>query len=355
MNISEMLLSEKEEDRLYAVERIKQDGLTEFADDLIDILKKDTSEMARESAMETLKTFTSPDVSKKIAKLFEEDDPFLRNAAVTILAAHWEAPLASLSTYMKSENKHIRKLALDSLHATGNPLVVDLIATALKDEDINNVISAVEYIADLEGYRYADSIADILKKAEDPFLLATCLEALAKIGNKYASQVVHDRFPDPAQLPDFLLFSYLRFIAHVGDEGRLPDLLKIVDMKGAVVYKECIDVIHSILDRCGDDLSALSKKTIENILFELLSLNIPPMNKYECLVMLGSLRGKRAIEMLHRSLKDQNPFVRMGAIEGIGKIGSKESIPILEELAAIEKNEDVKAVIQDVLNMLGKK
>ncbi|MEN3187810.1 MAG: HEAT repeat domain-containing protein [Atribacterota bacterium] len=299
-----------------------------------------------------LKKLQDCTIPEKIAVLFRSPDLFLRNAAVDILASQWQAPLEILARSLKSEDKHVRKLALDALYALNNPIVTDIIASALDDDDVNNLIAAVEYIADRQGYRYADRIADVLARAQDPFLVSACLEALGKIGNQYTKSVVQELFPDPASLPEYLIPSYLRFLAGCGSGEYLSLVLDIAFRWGKVFYKEILDVIRGIIQRT-DTLSEGDQKAMGSCLRILLDSDIPSANKYEVLFLLVQGDRDNCLQDVRMFLESEDPLLRLAALEVIGEYRLQECIPEVQALLEKEVDEDVKQCALDALRKLG--
>lgn len=339
-------------DVLRQLDEISQRNLTECTDHLIEVLKCEERDIVREAIVETLKRLDDESIPDKIVELFESDEAFLRNSAVTILSHRWQMPLESLSKSLRNENKHVRKLALDALHSLGNPIAMDIIALALDDEDINNVIAAVEYIGDLEGYKYAEKIVKIMSESEDPFLTATCLEALGKVGNKYLADVVQRMFPDPLKLEDFILAPYLKFVAAFGNTSHINMILEVGRSKLKLFCKEIVDAIQNIVQREASNLLPESKQRLHDFLDWALDQDVPSNNKYEMVLLIANIGAGKVSDLVKRRLLSADPLVRLGAIEVVGQLKMREFAKDLEILLKAESNEDVRYVIEDVLNQL---
>jgi len=337
---------------LSCLDRIVAQNAIQYVDALVTILQEDHRDIIREAVVNTLKQLRDPAMPEKIATLFCSQDLFLRNAAVSILASQWEAPLEVLARSLKSQDKNVRKLALDALYALNNPIATDIIATSLEDSDVNNVIAAIEYIAEREGYRYAEQIAEILTRAQDPFLIATCLEALGKVGDRYTAQVVEKLFPDPTALPEYLLPSYLRFVAGRGDRKYLPAILKIATQQGRVLYKEILDTLQAFIQKSGDSLTTEDKKALGSILRVMLKSEIPSPNKYEILFLLAQVDQEETLKNVRTFLHSENPLLRLASLEIIGEYEIQECLPEVQKLLETEEDEDVKQCALDVLEKL---
>jgi hypothetical protein len=325
---------------------------TEYTDTLIAILQEDRRDIVREAIIGTLKNLRDPSMPEKVVALFCSPDLALRNAAVTILASQWQAPLDALTQSLKSPNKHIRKLALDALYALGNPILVDIIASVLEDEDVNNVIAAVEYIAGLGGRKYAGQILEVLQKARDPFLIATCLEALGKLGDPRAAKAMQELFPDPAELPEFLLPPYLRFVAGCGSREDLARVCHLAARWGQVFYKEVLDALSALLARNGA-LDPSEQEMVGDCLRGLLKTPIPSPNKYEILLLLAQVDQEGVVCEARMFLQSNDPLLRIAALEVIAEAGIIGCLGDVERLLATETDEDVRQCAQDTLERLG--
>lgn len=344
-----LLTAEDELSRLEGIEKAQKEPKEAFVDALIDLLQHDPSQIVRESALETLKHYPTPLLVPKLIPLLESDDIFVRNAAVTVLSAHFETPLKELARLVSHPNKHVRKLALDALFQTRNPLAVDIIARGLQDPDVNNVIAAVEYLGKMDGFRFADAINDVLERAEDPFLICTCLEALARIGNRNSIAVVQRKFSDPQSINCFVLFSYLRFLSEKGDLGFLPQIEAIFESQGAVVGKELIDVLKGLVSRHRKDFSQQDTEKVKTLLGRLLASALPSSNRYELLVLLAEVGGEEMEELLLAHLSHPDFFAKLGAIEGLAKLKTPRGLEKLREFAEREESKELREIAMEVL------
>ena len=342
------------EEKLNYVYKIGDEGLVNEAEGLIDMLQEERETIVKEAIADVLKKVRSKRFIEKIGKLFYSDDLYLRNVATEILAAYEEDAIPYLSKILdKEENEHVRKLALDTLYMIQEPYVIDVIAKALNDPAKNNLTSAIEYIGNLGGTKYASKIADILKGTDDPFLIVTCLSALSEIGNEETAKVVKEKFPNPLELDDFIFPAYVRAIIKQTTIDNLYFVLELVKEKGEIFYKEIIDMVEGIVS-VKEDMSSEDRKKIYNALVELLEYQIPSMNKYEILNLMGDLGYKEAGEYIYKLLDSEDPFIKMGAIEALGKLSIKDKkvIDKLRDILEHEENEDVKAVAEEILENL---
>lgn len=347
-----LLASEDESSRLRGIAEARKEPKEVFVEVLVDLLQRDPSQIVRESALEALKHCPTSHLVPKLVPLLESDDVFVRNAVVTILSAHFETPLKELARLVNHPNKHVRKLALDTLFQTGNPIAVDIVARGLRDPDINNVIAAVEYLGKMDGFRFADEINDILEKAEDPFLICTCLETLARIGNRNSIAVVQRKFKESQEVDCLFLFPYLRFLSEKGDLSFLPQVEALFERHGATAGRELIDVLKGLVARHGKDFSEKDLQRVKALIKKLLISDLPSSNHYELLVLLAEVGGEDAEPLLLGYLSHPNFFVKLGAIEGLAKLGTPRSLEKLREFAEHERNRELREIAAEILKSI---
>ncbi|MCD6546589.1 MAG: HEAT repeat domain-containing protein [Thermotogae bacterium] len=341
------------EEKLNLIYEIRESRQKDRVFELIEMLKNESEDIVKESLVEALKILKNEDAIEKLMEFFYSEDLYLKNAAVTILAEYGELSIPYLMKKLDDENEHVRKLAIDTIHMIRNPITVDILAKGLEDKSINNLISVIEYIADLEGYHYSNKIAEILEESRDPFLTITCLEALSEIGDEYSLEVVKKKFPDPSKIDDFTLPAYMRFLASHATVEFLPFVIEVLNEKSEIFYKELIDILERFVNM-KNELSDSDVEKVYSALLKLLNTSIPSMNKYEVFGLIVELRGESAKDLILEMLDSNDFFIKMGALEAVGKLfkGNREIIEKLKNFLKREVNEELKMVARDILEIL---
>ena len=338
-------------------EILKMIDKTDVAEDpssvdfLIDLLQHGEP-LFREMAIDKLKKAKIPDVPSKIAKLFKSPNACVRNSATVIMAGLWDLSRDELTKLLQDEDREVRKLALDSLHyVTNDPSVVDMIAKVLDDSDINNQITAIEYIGELGGIKYKDKIEKIFLSSENEFLSTVCLRVLAEIGDKQSVEKIAKIFRDFDQIGDIILLSYMRLIARFPEVVDFDLLMRIARQKWKIALKEIIDVLSSILN-ISIKIDEDQRNNVSSFLRQLLVYDIPSTNKYEILILLSKLEQQKITKEIINYLYHPDQMVQIAAVEIIEHLHLKDYEDDLRKISSTTQNEDLKTVIDFVLGQL---
>ena len=169
------LSSEDEKTRAFAAEDIACDGIMEGIGPLLARLEIEPSRYVREVIVSSLKMMSGPDLVTQVIPCLRSDDAFVRNSIIDILALQGEESLDALRGPLQDTDKDTRKFVLDVLVQIGSSAAATLIADAMADPDINNVITAVEYLGRLEDERWIKGINNLFARSDNVFLRCTCL------------------------------------------------------------------------------------------------------------------------------------------------------------------------------------
>ncbi|WP_169746194.1 HEAT repeat domain-containing protein [Kosmotoga pacifica] len=335
-------------EKLRALKLIREEGLYDLAETMVEMLKRENDEMIIETIVDTLKEFNVPEVSQKVVTLFDEKELYLKDLAVLILTHHYKAAIPVLREKLKSNDKHQRKLALDALILMNKPELVDTIAVALEDDEVNNVIAAVEAIGALEGEKYASKILDILRNTEDSFLKMTCLEVLTKIGNEIIFKEVNILFPEPSTLPEFLLVPYLKLATKFPYRDYLAVLLELMKEKGQELHREVMELAESYI-KTNKELTGKEKKSLCAALWQLHDSNIPPMSKYEILRLVGTVKCDYFEDRLISLLQSEDLFEQIGAIEALVALKTQRAIKAIEDAISKASSPEFREIAREAI------
>lgn len=345
------LQSEDERDRAFAVEDIVFEGVSGGLDLLIEHIQQEKSIFVREVIVNNISQIQDPALVQKLLPLLRSDDAFIRNAIIDIVSTRRDEVAAYLEPLMEDADKDVRKFALDILYQLKTEEVAPYMVCFLNDSDINIIITAVEYLGNLGTTEQTPAINSVLEKAENLLLRCTCLEALAKIGDKQSRQIVSRMFPNPDAVKGLELFSYLKYMAKQGDVDKLPFILSLMTSKGKLLTKEIINTLQGILERTTR--GQLSEEMLAEIL-GFIGSDINPINKYELLVFLGQFDNQAILDALLAYTDSEDRLVILGAIEGLGLLGRPDALPVLQDLLVKVQDEDIQDAIQRSLQQVSR-
>jgi len=337
------------EERLNELDRLFEKGIYRNLDEIIEMIEVETEDIVKEKIINYLKTQNNSRVVEKVITFFESEDIYLRNAAVEIISAFYEFPLDNLSKMLSHKNKHVRKLALDTLYNTHNPMAATFLADGLKDEDINNVISAVEYLGKLQAYKYADEITDLLKKAENPFLVITILETLSLIGNKYSYMVIKEKYKDITKINGLLLIPLLKIYCKFPEANQIKEILKL-EKKFKMVYKEVLDYIKIVLEKLSEEELDDDLEYLYKMLVKLLAIDIPAPNKYEALDLISIFEIDEVEEIFIKFLDSKENILKVAAAEQLLEINPERYRSEIEKRIKSINDEEIKETLLDLIS-----
>jgi HEAT repeat protein len=318
-----------EKTRAFTAEDICYDEVPGGVELLVNRLMVEDSRFVLEVIVNCLKGIKSSDVVKKAIPLLASDSAVIRNASIEILAAQGELATEYIRGLLSDPDKDIRKFALDILFQLKGLDIADLIAEALDDSDINNVITAVEYLGHMEDTRHTHRINELFTRTDNILLRCTCLEALAFIGDDESLRYINKMYPRYENISFLEQYSFLKFVARKGTDIHLPLVISLMKEKGQVMHKEIINAIEGILLRNSREILPLE---LLEALSAYVRTDITDINKYELLVLLGQYQNPEIYPMLTEFLDYDNPLVCMGAVEGLGLYGKNQALPLLIEL-----------------------
>jgi len=343
------LYSEDEKTRAFAAEDIAYDGLVEGIGPMLQRLEVEESRYVREVIVNSLKTMSGPELVAQVIPHLKSDDAFVRNAGIDILALQGEETLKALSKILHDNDKDIRKFALDILLQIASEQSGDLIAEGLKDSDINNVITAVEYLGRLENRNHVAEINSLFMRTDNVLLRCTCLESLAVIGDDTSVEYINKRYPNYQAISFLEQYSFLKFVAKKGSDLHIPLIIALMREKGQVMHKEIINAIEGILKRNARDYLP---DELSRILPDYLESNIKDINKYELLLLMGRFKNSDIFPVLIKYARADNHLLCLAAVEALGMYKNKEALPVLEKLQQETTDEEMLEVIGKAINQL---
>lgn len=338
-----------EKTRAFAAEDITFDRVPGGIEILIDRLELEESRFVREVIVNCLKGLKGREIVEKLIPLLSREDAFIRNAGIEILSLQGEIAIEFMRKLLGDPDKDIRKFTLDILFQLKSLNTAELIAEALNDPDINNLITAVEYLGQMEDTNYTPRVNELLMRGDNILLRCTCLEALAFIGDEESIRCVNKMYPNYENISILEQYSFLKFVARKGSDIHLHLVISLIEEKGQVMHKEIINAIQGILKR---NPRKLLPPDLLNALSYYLNTDINDINKYELLILLGHYQNPEIYAILLEYVGDEQTLIRMGAVEGLGLYGNNEALPILLAMKEKEGDGDLLETVAKSINQL---
>jgi len=342
------LSSPDEKTRAFAAEDIAYDAYVEGIGPLLERLQIESSRFVREVIITSLKNMQGPELIVQVIPYLNSDDAFIRNGCIEILARQGEEALEALQDSLQSPDKDIRKFSLDTLFLIGTDRAAELIAASLHDADVNNLITAVEYLGRLESRNHVEAINHLFLATSNTLLRCTCLETLAIIGNEGSLQAVNQMYPDYPSISFLEKYSFLKFVAKMGTMIHLALIISLLEEKNSLMHKEIINAIEGILQR--SQLEELPTELL-NALAQYLDSPIREINKYEILILISEYKNPDVLEILKKYLDPRNRLICLAAVEGMGQYGNPET---KAELIRLKEEIDDEEILESIERSLAK-
>jgi len=157
-----------EADRLYAAEDLGAVNDPAAVAALAARLSVEPSRAAKEAIFHALGRIHDDSVMRTAIALIQGDDAFVRNEAVRLLSTFGAGAMPALAQAIGSEDRDVRKFALDAMAMIDSDLKDEIYRKVLDDEDVNLVITAVEYIGRDNKTALRESVEAVLEQATHP-------------------------------------------------------------------------------------------------------------------------------------------------------------------------------------------
>lgn len=343
------LSSPDEKTRAFAAEDIAYDAYLEGIGPLLERLQVEPSRFVREVIINSLKTMQGAELIAQVIPYLNSQDAFIRNSCIDILARQGEDALEALQESLHAAEKDIRKFTLDALYQIGTENAARLIATSFNDPDVNNLITAVEYLGRLELPDHAGPVNQLFLTTTNTLLRCTCLETMAVIGDEESLQFVNQMYPDYPSISFLEKYSFLKFVARKGTMIHLALIISLLEEKNSLMHKEIINAIEGILQR--HQLEELQADLL-NALEAYIESPIREINKYEILILISEYKNPDILNILRKFLDPGNRLLCLAAVEGIGQYGNNEAADDLLKLKETLQDEEIMESLEKSLTKL---
>ena len=331
------LTSADEADRMYAAEDIGYANQAAGVEPLLARLLEEPSRAVREAIFGALRQIEHDKVIEGALKLLDSDDSFLRNQAVEILRARGARAIPYLDRAFREEHSDRRKFVIDVLGRLGDSGTSEIYARALKDTDLNVVITAVESLGNTRQTKFRATVEELISAGSHPMLICASLEALAQIGDASSIDAVRARVGPAGELPGYLRPAYLKLL---GAKGRQEDVAEVAEMIGRDgLEASVLNAFTALRNRYGN---LKLPDGLSRPLRDVVSRKNSPLLAYQAVRLLGGLLHEPAVfDFVERCLEDPEKSIRIGAGQSLREAGSEEADAALRRRLGSETDEDV--------------
>ncbi len=328
-----------ETERTFAAEDLGFLNVPEAVPPLLDRLPQEPSLAVRDAIFQALTRMDGAAPIEGSVLLLASDDPQIRNQAVSVLQSKGVRSIPFLNVVMRNGDAHMRKLVLDALSGIPTGDTLEIYAEALRDPDLNVVITAVENLGRIRAATFLNRIEELLQSASHPMLTAACIEAVVGIGNPSSLETIRTCFPDLALLPDFLLSSCLKAFAALGSTRELTEVANLLSVRGPHLRPAILGALKAIQSRCP--LTHPDEK-LATVLRDVIQNGDPPLCRYQAVLALGMwARNDDIAQFLVSCLRNEERLVRLAAAESLRAAKQPELDVILAARALEESDKEV--------------
>ncbi len=342
MNIQTLIASlagEDETDRSNAAEDLGYADTAEAVGPLLERLAVEPSRKVRETIFLALGRITHPEVLDRMATLLDSDDAFLRNQAVGLLQRKGADAAPVLLLRMHDADADVRKFVLDVAAGISSPEVEPIFDAAIRDDDTNVRIAALEYVGEQRKTRFKPAVEKMFVEAREPMLVCAAFAALLQIGEAASWQCIRQRYPVATSVPTWQLGWWIRALGEFGQTKEIEVFHELLQLHDGKIAGDVMDALERFQGRHGrvEITDAFWK-----LLRELLETPLTPEDKLQLFRVVGGVGGPSAIsDHLIGLVEHGDRMTKLGAIEGIRRLGRPELSSFLRNRRAIETDPTV--------------
>jgi hypothetical protein len=343
----EALNAPEESERRSAAEEISESGAPEAADILVLQLHKEGSRAVKEAILRGLSRIWTSNPVDSIIELLKDDDPFVRAEAADMLQRRASDVIEGLNRLMRSDDKDLRKISVDILREATIGAPDALYLAALKDEDINVVISTIENIGSRRRAALANPVLAIALESSQPMAVCASLEALALIGTSQTLDALRGKYPDATEVPGIYLQPFLKLLGHTAGPESIEEICRTIERKGEFVYEVAVDAITNIASR--HNVSQLNP-FCEAALCGLLKPDLEPGLRFHLIRLLGHFTRSSPVALaVLPYINDSDRALGLAAVESLTNSSDPAVECALQSLQSAESDPEIGEELEELL------
>jgi HEAT repeat protein len=343
----ETLAAPEESERRLAAEEIGESGDPRAAEVLVSQLQRETSRAVKEAILRGLSRVWTSNPVESIVELLKDADPFVRAEAANMLQRRASDVIEGLTRLIRSDDKDLRKFSVDILREATIGAPDALYLAALKDTDINVVISAIENIGSRRRACLAKPVLAMAMESSQPMAVCACLEALALIGTCQTLDALRVKFPDAADVPGIYLQPFLKLLGHTAGPGAIEEICQTMKQKGEFVQEIAIDALTKLVLR--HNVSQLNS-FCEAELCRLLSPKLDARVRFHLIRLLGHFTGSHRVALaVLPYIHDADRTLGLAAVESLANSSDPAVESALQSLLSTEEDAEVAEELEELL------
>jgi hypothetical protein len=350
-NLLQALESQKEAERIYAIQDIVELKEPDFARPLLNRLKIEKSQAVKDSIKFCLKNMSCTKIYTELFELFHSMDAFQRNAAVELFGSEGGAAVAFLASHLNEKDKEVRKLILDALYATKSSDAINAIRSGLRDPSENVKIAAVEYLGLLSDRDSSDDLLEMLEFDDEPMLKITILESLLNIGdNKKLKEALSILISDGDIKNIDLLYLPQILTLLVKTDNKEPICILLDSLEDIEIYAD--DIIRAFRKN-KDSITGIlrNESLLAKILDIIKNILIRPDVRHAAVDLLleTKLVSQQALYNLGIELMKEEAML-LGSIRLLEASGAHQGLENIKTIMETTSDVELQVLCEDIIN-----
>jgi hypothetical protein len=317
---------------------------------LLGRLREESSRAVKEAILRGISGIRRAGTDASIVELLRDQDPFVRAEAAAMLqhrAGDAVESLNDLALLLREGDKDLRKFAIEILGQATIALPDSLYAEALRDDDINVVICAIERIGSARRTALAGPVLAIALGHGHPMVVCACLDALALIGGPETLGPLREKFPDAVEVSGMFLPPFLKLLGRTAGPEGVDEICRAIAARGGEVLQPAIDALTKITGR--HRLAQLNSSS-EETLCGLLATELDGQLRFHLVRLLGRFaESARVAASLLPCLQSPDAALRWLALEALAKSAAPGVDPALRSMLADEGDAEMREELEELL------
>lgn len=343
----EALESAEEWERRGAAAEIGESSDPEAFALLVGALGRETTRAAKEAILRAISGIWTTATVQPIIELLRDNDPFVRAEAVEMLQHNADKVVTSLGELMRGSDKDLRKFSVDILSKSATGVPDALYLEALKDEDINVVISTIENIGAARRAGFLEPILELALHHTQPMVVCACLETLALMGTQRTLNTLRSRFPDAEDVSGILFHPFLKLLGTTAGPKGCDEICRVIASRGKSAHEVGIDAVAQIVARHNlTQMDAFCERVLCNQLVETLEERI----RLRLVHLLGRFTASSRIAFaLLPYIFSADRALGLAAVDSLGNSCDPAVVVALRSLMATEDDPETRTSLQEIV------